>query len=119
MSCGYESYRERKNKKEVFEHYEYIKNQKCCSEDTCDKLSEELEALQHDCDDAFRDMHQGQLDEKGLTQGTLCEDIKKAKNKLLDNFRPVNGGKKSRRKSKRRQRKRQSHKGRRSSTRQS
>jgi hypothetical protein len=105
MSCYYESYKERKNKKEVFEHYDYIKNKKCCSNETCDKLSKELEELQHDCDDAFRDMHQGELDEKGLTQGTLCEDIKKAKNNIIDKSigraSVQRGAKKTRRKSKR------------------
>jgi hypothetical protein len=106
MSCTYETYKERKNKREVFEHYDYIKNKKCCSDETCDKLSQELEELQHNCDDAFRDMHQGEVDEKGLTQGTLCEDIKKAKNNIIDKSmgtarRSLRGGKKTKRKSKR------------------
>jgi hypothetical protein len=110
MSCNYETYNERKKRREVFEHYEYIKNKNCCNKDTCEKLSEEFKELQYKCDDAFRNMHEGQLDEKGLTKGTLCETIKKTKNNLLDNLQGSRGGKKSKRKTKRRPRKRKTYK---------
>jgi hypothetical protein len=110
MSCDYETYNERKKRKEVFAHYEYIKGKKCCNKETCEKLSQEFEDLQYDCDDAFRNMHEGQLDEKGLTQGTLCETIKKTKNTLLDTLHSSRGGKKYKCKTKRRRQQRRKQK---------
>jgi hypothetical protein len=102
MSCYSDSYSEKQKKKEVFAHYEYIKNKKCCTEDSCYKLAHEYQDLQYKCDDTFREMHQGELDEKGLSKGTLCEDIKKTKNRLLNSLENSRGGKKSKRKTKQR-----------------
>jgi hypothetical protein len=110
MSCYSDSYSEKQKKKEVFAHYDFIKNKKCCDKNSCEKLSEDIEELQHECDDAFRHMHEGEVDEKGLTKGTLCEEIKKTKNILLNNIRKQGGVKKSKRKTKHRpQRKRKTH----------
>jgi hypothetical protein len=102
MACNYENYYERKKKREIFNHYEHIKKQKCCDKYNCEKLAEEYEDLQHECDDTFRNMHKEQLDEKGLTRNTLCEVIKKNKNEILNTINNSRrGGKKSKSKRKR------------------
>jgi hypothetical protein len=97
MSCYNETFNEKNKKQEVFKHFEYLEHKECCNKNSCDKLSMELQDLQFKCDDLFRDANK-EVDEKGLTKDTLCEEIKNMKIELSKKVRTIKGGKKLSRK---------------------
>jgi len=95
MSCFDETYEEKKKKQEVYKHHDFLKTKTCCDKESCDKLSIELQNLQYKCDDAFRNSSTD-LDEKGLTRDTLCNEIRLEKENLINVVKSKSGGKKSR-----------------------
>jgi len=84
--CYSDSLEIRKKKKQVLEDYSYLIDKTCCNRENCEIFSNDLENLQHDCDDVFRDINviHSEVDDKGLTKGTVCEIIKNKKNTILD-----------------------------------
>uniref|UniRef100_A0A6C0JJP1 Uncharacterized protein n=1 Tax=viral metagenome TaxID=1070528 RepID=A0A6C0JJP1_9ZZZZ len=105
MSCFDETYEEKKKKKEVYDHHDFLKTKTCCDKESCDNLSIELQKLQYKCDDAFRNSATD-LDEKGLTKDTFCNEIRLEKENLINKVKNKFGGKKlSRKKRSRKNRK--------------
>jgi hypothetical protein len=78
--------------------------QKCCDEDSCSQLVDDLQDLQFKCNDAFKNVGRNSLylDEKGNIEGTACTLLKEKKNKILNRFNGAKlGGRKTRRQNKR------------------
>jgi len=85
-TCYTESLEIEKKKRQVLDDYDYLIDKTCCNKETCENYSRDLEKLQHECDDAFRDINylHSEVDDKGLTEGTICEILKNKKNTILD-----------------------------------
>jgi len=95
MSC-YQSYK----KKNILKTANYLLQQKCCDEDSCSQLVDDLQDLQFKCNDVFKNVGRNSLDldEKGNIEGTVCALLKDKKNKILDRYNGAKlGGKKTRR----------------------
>jgi hypothetical protein len=74
-------------KKKIMEQYKYILNHECCTRDCNINIQKDIEQLQYLCDDVYRSY---EVDEKGLTKNTLCEDFKKYKIYLIKNLENTN-----------------------------
>lgn len=74
-------------KKKIMEQYKYILNYKCCTRDCIVNIQKDIEQLQYLCDDVYRSDN---VDEKGLTKNTLCEDLKKYKIYIIKNLENTN-----------------------------
>jgi hypothetical protein len=74
-------------KKKIMEQYKYILNYKCCTRDCIINIQKDIEQLQYLCDDVYSS---DDVDEKGLTKNTLCEDLKKYKIYLMKNLENIN-----------------------------
>lgn len=99
MSC-YQSYK----KKNILKTANYLLKQKCCDEDSCSQLVDDLQDLQFKCNDVFKNVGRNSLylDEKGNIEGTACTLLKEKKNKILNRFNGAKlGGRKTRRQNKR------------------
>ena len=74
-------------KKKIMEQYKYILNHECCTRDCIINIQKDIEQLQYLCDDVYRS---DDVDEKGLTKNTLCEDLKKYKIYIIKNLENTN-----------------------------
>jgi hypothetical protein len=100
MQQCYQSYK----KKNILKTATYLLKQKCCDEEGCSQLVDDLQYTQFKCNDYFKNAGRNSLDldEKGNIKGTVCSQLRDKKNKILDKFNGAKlGGKKTRRKSKR------------------
>lgn len=100
MEQCYQSYK----KKNILKTATYLLKQKCCDEEGCGQLVDDLQDLQFKCNDYFKNDGRNSLDldDKGNIEGTVCYQLRDKKNRLLNKFNGAKlGGKKTRRKSKR------------------
>ena len=95
MQQCYQSYK----KKNILKTATYLLKQKCCDEEGCGQLVDDLQDLQFKCNDYFKNDGRNSLDldEKGNIEGTVCYQLRDKKNRLLDKFNGAKlGGKKTR-----------------------
>ena len=95
MEQCYQSYR----KKNLLKTASYLLKQKCCDEEGCSQLVDDLQYTQFKCNDYFKNAGRNSLDldEKGNIKGTVCSQLRDKKNKILDKFNGAKlGGKKTR-----------------------
>lgn len=61
----------------------------CCGQNECKYYAEDLQNYQHKCNVIFGKYHD--LDEKGNTKGTLCEELQNKKIRIMnDNYHDKN-----------------------------
>jgi hypothetical protein len=104
-----EPYKKYLKKKHFLLEAQYNLNSKCCDEESCDSLINDLGQSAFNCDDLFREHHN--TNEKGvITDESLCTDIRRQQNEIQEQMRLMSarrgGTNKKRRKSKTKSRRR-------------
>ena len=85
MSSFIDSKNQLEIRKEIIKTGNNLLDSKCYNIKSCDALAYYIQHIKQSCNDAFSELHNNNLDEKGnIISNTLCSDLNKKQKEIID-----------------------------------